>query len=286
MPLTYVAALQPGTDAMNIGAMGADIPFANSRGAQFIAQNAGLVGAAANHANVLQVTLAFQAFLAGDGWTWAPGGAGDSRVMGARLLDRQVNAGECAFVAHALDYLLAAPAPFGFGMLPANQGARSVVSYRGAVNNHGFISVHNPVFNLAPNLVAGGANYFSWDNHKVVPAFGNFYDACYGTHYAALGGMAVADRSSVRRQVRLRDLANYNWMGVTTAPRLIALALVDVWFQNRHSIDIFQTLNVVPAHMANLTGYFMDWSQTWGKLPALHDDRLIHGPLAANPLVR
>ena len=286
MPITYEAGLILGSNAMDIPKMAANVPIAGTRGAVFVAQNPLLVGAPANHANLLQVTQLFQAFLAADGWTWAPGGAGDSRVMGARLLDSTINSGECAFVAHALDYLLAAPAPFGFGMLPANQATKSVVSFKGGVNDEGFISVHNPVFNLGPNFVSGGTSYYSWDNHKVVPAGGVFYDACYGTHYAALSDMAVADRTFTGRDVRLRDLASYNWKSLKGAPRLMALALSDMWFKNRHSIDVFHAINVVAPHTANLSGFFMDWTQHWGTFPAMSNNRLIHGPLAADPQVR
>lgn len=138
-------------------------------------------------------------------WTWQGSGAGDSPSAGAKLLDGNLQAGECGYIANALMVLLTQDAPYGAEQSDAEF---KVVTYSGKYptstsgTKRGFISAHaNTPLNLEPNVytpVGVQAPYYWWGNHKVMSYDAIYFDPTYGTsqggpgYYPDLGSMAAA----------------------------------------------------------------------------------------------
>jgi hypothetical protein len=282
MPTTYTAAMSGSTDLAD--ADFTDAPPGGSLGATFL-QECGQAHASPA-ANMTNVNTMFHNFLAAQGWTWAPEGAGNSYLAGAALLDGTTTAGECGFPAYALALLVNAPAPYGFGT-----GGATVRSYSGA-NREGFIARHaHPLPGPTPNITKPDGlvlnNYYYWGNHKVVELGGHFYDPNLRADYPNLAGMAEGSLQTVRQNVRLRDLKDYNpsspW-GLLLAwglPRLTLLKISDVIFGTTHTITVTRT--TVGADMA-VAGHYIEWSERFA-LPAGGREH-IYGPLPHSPLVR
>jgi hypothetical protein len=143
--------------------------------------------AAANIADMIAIVAEFQNL----GWTWDPNVGGRSPENGRQLLDRQIAAigrGECGWLAHALNELLAAPAPYGFGVVGA-----VTQTYDG--NGEGFVSPHaGVVHNLPANISQQNgvtlSQSYKWGDHVVVSYLGRYWDPSYNTSYANLQGMA------------------------------------------------------------------------------------------------
>lgn len=285
MTISYQNALG---GAVNLAAANfTSVPPVASLGRQFVMNC--LVANVTPANNMALLNTRFHQFLTNRGWRWEPAVAGASYNAGARLLDGTVTQGECGYPAFALAYIIQAPPPYGFGM---GVGSAAVVTYSGAHNN-GFISNHaNALPGPQPNITrpAGGAlaGFYYWDNHKVVQYGGQFYDPNYNAIYAAPAGMAVASLQTVRQQVRLRDMENYNpaspW-GLLLGwglPRLAALKLNDFIWGNDHAINVTQAVNVTnPA----VNGHYIEWGEHW-VFPGHGGRGNIYGPMPRNPLVR
>jgi hypothetical protein len=178
----YTTNLYPPVNAVDIAA------WPNSVGGRIMAAVPG--NTATTVAEMTALVNAFQ----GLGWTWNPNIGGRGRGKGRELLDRHIaniGSGECGYLAHALNELLAAPAPYGFGIVGS-----VTATYDGAANAHGFLSVHNGnVHNLPPNtsLPNGVAlqNVRRWGDHVVVSYLGRYWDPSYDTHYPNLHSMAT-----------------------------------------------------------------------------------------------
>src|SRR5262249_34687537 len=152
---------------------------------------------------------------------WAPGAPGNSPGRGAMLLDSGgalpgagANAGEGGYVAHALAYLINAPAPWGVGVCGATAGREPVPGGVSSPRPPGFISTHvQHLPGPQPNIVDLNGNtipgFYKWENHKTTLFNGVYYDACYRTSYGAPGNMAVVNLAVLPNGdgVRLRDLA-------------------------------------------------------------------------------
>lgn len=275
-----------------------DAPAGNSWGAEFLKKCKKASAHPGSEMN--RVNEIFHGFLKGKGWRWDPGGAGASYVAGARLLDGSRTSGECAYPAYALAFLIDAPYPYGFYKFkPKNKNDKkkpkndaSVETYRG-LHNRGFISNHaNALDGPQPNITQSNGNmlqgYYFWGNHKVVKYKNKFYDPNYKAIYTSLAGMAVASLQSVRDNVRLRDMRDYNplspW-GLLLGwglPRLTVLKLSDVLFGTTHRINVVKAVNVQDQ---NVAGYYIEWEEGWRR-PDYGGRGTIYGPLAQNPLVR
>lgn len=157
---------------------------------------------AVNNAETLAEMNAVIAEFQNIGWTWNPNIGGRSAAHGRALLDLGIAAagrqGECGFLAHALNELLATPAPYGFGVTGA-----VTATYAGIPDAHGddqgFISHHVGIHhNLAANMSLphpGGialTPMYKWGDHVVVLYLGRFWDPSYNLSYANLQGMADA----------------------------------------------------------------------------------------------
>lgn len=117
-------------------------------------------------------------------WTWN-GGAGTPSSQS--ILDGDAKTGQCVALARALRMLAEAAPPYGLGL--AGVGDPFVQGRYTGQAAQGFISTHpaNPgVLGLRANIFTAGdiritprAQFYSWDDHKVVPYNGLFYDPSY-----------------------------------------------------------------------------------------------------------
>jgi hypothetical protein len=150
-----------------------------------------------NNAATLVEMAAIVAEFQNIGWTWNPNIGCRSGAVARGLLDLGIAAagreGECGFLAHALNELLAAPPPYGFGVVGA-----TTATYDGTANDTGmgFIANHAGIWhNLPANMSqpAGAAlsALYKWGDHVVVNYLGRYWDPSYNTSYANLQGMAV-----------------------------------------------------------------------------------------------
>ncbi|WP_420405588.1 hypothetical protein [Nisaea sp.] len=157
-----------------------------------------------SHANVLALSSRLHNQITNH-WAWGPAGAGTTDLAGARLLDDNITAGECGYIAHALNVLLTQNNPYG-----AQQGANNftVRTYSGqhpanrVGAKNGFIAAHaNVPLGLHSNVWNPNGNsaaYYLWMNHKVLEYNGRFYDPTYDQTqggpgwYGNLAAMAAA----------------------------------------------------------------------------------------------
>lgn len=149
-------------------------------------------------------------------WTW-DGGAGTP--ADDEVLDGDKQRGQCVALARALRMLATMPKPHGLGLSKAVVGDPAVPGgglYKG-LNNDGFISAHPPagvlgllgnVYDTAhANLANCGRAFYSWDDHKVVPYNGVYYDPSYRTTWLNLPQMATY-HSVVGAAYRRNNLPN------------------------------------------------------------------------------
>jgi hypothetical protein len=148
-----------------------------------------------------------------DYWTWFPKGKKSHGEYAAKLLDGNTDAQECQLAATAFLQLLRAPEPYGFayseeeakihiysgeerGLLGFKSSTPLTGKSRGT-GLSGFYSRHpkGGIFDCLPNVydvvTRELAPLYSWSNHKVVIANGEFWDVCYNASYSLPSEMAV-----------------------------------------------------------------------------------------------
>jgi hypothetical protein len=131
-------------------------------------------------------------------WTW-DGSPGTPDP--ADILDGDKRRGQCLALARAFRTLATTPWPHGIGLLPASVGEPRLLGFYDGRYHKGFVSTHPPagilalrgnVFDAAnPNLTNCGRVHYSWQDHKVVPYNGRFYDPSYAKIWNTLSAMAT-----------------------------------------------------------------------------------------------
>ena len=220
----YTTNVYPPVNAVDIAA------WPNSVGGRIMAAVPG------NTATTLAEMTALVNEFQGLGWTWDPHIGGRGSASGRALLDRHIaniQSGECGYLAHALNELLAAPAPYGFGIVGS-----VTATYAGAANADGFLSVHNGnVHNLPPNtsLQNGVAlqNVYTWGDHVVVDYLGRFWDPSYNTDYPNLHSMATHEVTAMH-SARIQGTADID-VHLECTP--IGGGAV-VWFRSKKSWEV------------------------------------------------
>lgn len=117
-------------------------------------------------------------------WTWN-GGAGTPSSQS--ILDGDAKTGQCVALARALRMLAEAAPPYGLGLAgvgdPYVQGRYTGQTAQGFISDHpgnpGVLGLRANIFTIGDIRFCPRGQLYAWDDHKVVPYNGRFYDPSY-----------------------------------------------------------------------------------------------------------